>query len=204
LHESSGPDAAPGEFKAISMSDLAPRVCAIDADDSISCWGDDPGGAMSGPDAASGRFKAVSVGGFHTCAIDFSDSISCWGQDSAHQTSFPDAAPGAFGIPGGTLDISHPSPPAGDTSPPETSIVFALKHPNPKSSVFVFESSEPGSAFSCQIDARASEACSSPKRYPRLKPGRHTFSVFATDRAGNADPTPATTRVRVPGKKRRH
>jgi VCBS repeat-containing protein len=61
---------------------------------------------------------------------------------------------------------------------------------------FRFRSNEAGSTFRCKLDRGQFRSCSSPKGY-RLKPGRHTFRVVATDTAGNADPTPAKKRVRV-------
>ena len=42
------------------------------------------------------------------------------------------------------------------------------------------------------MDSGAYATCSSPIDRPRLADGPHTFSVRATDAAGNTDPTPAT------------
>ncbi len=58
---------------------------------------------------------------------------------------------------------------------------------------FVFSSSEPNSTFECKLDTAAFAACTSP--YVARAPwptATHTFSVRATDAAGNVDPTPAT------------
>src|SRR5262249_52381147 len=41
------------------------------------------------------------------------------------------------------------------------------------------------------LDAGTFESCTSPRAYPALAPGRHSFAVRATDAAGNAGP-PAT------------
>ena len=47
--------------------------------------------------------------------------------------------------------------------------------------------------FHCQLDSQAIEVgCASPRGYVGLAVGDHTFKVWATDGAGNADPTPAT------------
>jgi Ca2+-binding RTX toxin-like protein len=100
-----------------------------------------------------------------------------------------------------------PSPPKGkarprpDTTPPQTRmshrppyILFAAK---PRRSVaFVFTSSEAGSSFRCKLDRDRYRPCRSPRRY-RLTPGRHAFRVYAIDRAGNRDRSPALVKLRI-------
>lgn len=54
-------------------------------------------------------------------------------------------------------------------------------------------SSDPDATFQCAIDAGAFAACSSPFTPTSLSDGAHTFSVRATDEAGNAQAS-ATTR----------
>lgn len=56
---------------------------------------------------------------------------------------------------------------------------------------FYFKSNEAGSTFRCRLDWGSWQSCSSPKYYSKLANGKHTFRVRATDKAGNADPTPA-------------
>jgi virginiamycin B lyase len=63
---------------------------------------------------------------------------------------------------------------------------------------FTFRSSESHSTFLCKLDRAKPSRCKSPKTYKHLKPGRHTFKVWATDPAGNKDPTPAKHRFSVP------
>ena len=43
----------------------------------------------------------------------------------------------------------------------------------------------------------ASKSCKSPKKYKKLKPGKHVFKVRAIDKAGNVDPTPAKKKFKV-------
>jgi hypothetical protein len=62
---------------------------------------------------------------------------------------------------------------------------------------FSFKASEAGSTFRCKLDGRKAAKCKSPKTYRNLKPGRHTFKVWATDPAGN-EGKPAKRRFRVP------
>jgi len=87
---------------------------------------------------------------------------------------------------------------AADTRPPVAKI---SKGPGKKLgqgiAKFSFSSDEPGSSFRCRLDSRKSARCSSPKTYKRLKAGRHTFKVWATDAAGNQS-KPAKRSFRIP------
>ncbi len=99
---------------------------------------------------------------------------------------------GAYRARYSTPEDSNPPPPEEQPSP-QTKVP---KHP-PKSTrarkaTFAFGSSESGSHFFCKLDRGAYRPCRSPKTYRKLKPGRHTFAVYAIDPAGNRDTTPAT------------
>lgn len=101
---------------------------------------------------------------------------------------------------------SPPEPPPGggggntDAVPPETKVT---KGPGRKLAMgkarFSFSSSEAQSTFTCKLDGKKPARCRSPKAYAGLRPGRHTFRVWATDAAGNRDPTAAKRTFRVPG-----
>jgi hypothetical protein len=85
-----------------------------------------------------------------------------------------------------------------DTTPPQTKLKSGPgKRLAAGKAKFVFASSEAGSSFTCKLDKKKATACRSPKSYAGLKPGRHTFSVSATDAAGNKDRTPAKRSFRV-------
>jgi hypothetical protein len=86
-----------------------------------------------------------------------------------------------------------------DKAPPVTK---NLKGPKKvvknKAAIFKFASSEPGT-FMCRIDKGPYKRCKSPfkLRTAKLKPGKHSFSVYAVDTAGNADKTPLTKKFSV-------
>ena len=57
--------------------------------------------------------------------------------------------------------------------------------------MFSFSSNEPGSTFACSLDGAPFATCTNPRTFQRLPAGAHTFSVRATDLAGNTG-QPAT------------
>jgi hypothetical protein len=61
---------------------------------------------------------------------------------------------------------------------------------NVATAAFEFASSEAGSTFACRLDTGAWSPCSVQKSYSPVTLGSHTFSVRATDLAGNTDPAP--------------
>ncbi len=83
--------------------------------------------------------------------------------------------------------------PAPDVTPPETTITSApAAITTSPDATFTFTSSESGSTFACSLDGEPFGECASPLVENGLELGAHTFSVQATDAAGNTDPTPAT------------
>ena len=82
--------------------------------------------------------------------------------------------------------------PAADVVPPDTSINTGPSGTTSNTfATFTFSATEPAT-FTCSLDGAAPEPCSSSKTYVNLTEGDHTFTVQATDTAGNADPVPAT------------
>jgi Ca2+-binding RTX toxin-like protein len=59
-----------------------------------------------------------------------------------------------------------------------------------------FGSNEAGSTFRCKLDRSPFRSCRSPRAY-MVRPGRHTIRVYAIDKAGNRDRTPAVLSFRV-------
>lgn len=93
------------------------------------------------------------------------------------------------------LDLGGAPPPdPTDTTPPETTITGAPPASTASTdATFQFTSSESGSTFACSLDGAPAEPCTSPRTYTGLSVGSHTFTVSATDAAGNVDPTPASS-----------
>jgi hypothetical protein len=86
-----------------------------------------------------------------------------------------------------------PPPPPADTTPPQTTIASGPSGATTATEAsFGFSSSESGSTFQCRLDSGSWATCASPKSYSGLSVGEHTFSVRATDAAGNTDATPAS------------
>jgi subtilisin family serine protease len=86
----------------------------------------------------------------------------------------------------------QPQSPA-DAAPPDTQITSGPKDKTKKKrATFGFTSTEPGSSFACTVDGQTlTVPCTSPLTV-KVKTGKHTFQVRATDPSGNADPSPAT------------
>jgi hypothetical protein len=82
---------------------------------------------------------------------------------------------------------------APDTTPPDTTIGSGPSGTTSSTSAsFSFSSTESPSSFECKLDSGTFAVCTSPQAYSSLSAGAHTFSVRATDAAGNVDPSPAT------------
>jgi hypothetical protein len=127
-------------------------------------------------------------------------------------TTYQILVDGCCGLPRGnfTLDLVGPEAPppqddggGGDTSPPDTTITKGPKDKTKKKqATFEFTSTEPGSSFQCAVDGQALKVpCTSPYTV-KVKKGKHTFQVRATDQAGNVDGTPATDAWKLKKKKR--
>jgi hypothetical protein len=92
----------------------------------------------------------------------------------------------------GPSDAESPTPDP-DETPPNTMISSGPSGSTTSTSAsFAFSSTEPTSTFECKLDAGDFATCSSPRSYSGLNAGQHTFSVRATDAAGNVDQSPAT------------
>jgi Ca2+-binding RTX toxin-like protein len=86
-----------------------------------------------------------------------------------------------------------------DATPPETMITAGPAEGeviNSDAPAFEWASNEPGATFACIADAIALPSCEQAFASGAAA-GPHTFSIVATDLAGNTDPTPATRNFTV-------
>ena len=80
-----------------------------------------------------------------------------------------------------------------DTKLPHVTITSHPAHPtNSTSAKFTYTSTKARSKFQCQLDDGVYSACSGTTSYEGLPEGTHTFTVTASDAAGNANLVPAT------------
>ena len=168
-------------------------------------------------DAAANEAATISAALSGTDAADFAiTSNGCASPVAPGQTCdvMVAFAPGSTGDKSASLDLTTNDPgnpndsialsgtataavSTADADPPETTITRAPSRKTRKRRATVeFTASEDVSTFECSLDGRASTACTSPLSL-RVKRGRHTLTVFATDPAGNRDPSPAVARWKV-------
>lgn len=87
----------------------------------------------------------------------------------------------------------------GDSTPPTTTITMGPGNKLAQHKAkFAFRSNEPNAHFTCKLEKAKPKPCTSPKTYKALKPGRHTFKVWAIDPAGNKATNPAKRTFKVP------
>ncbi len=79
-----------------------------------------------------------------------------------------------------------------DTTPPDTSLVTKPNtSSNSTTAVFEFSSTERNSSFMCSLDDATPSSCTTPMAYANLSDSEHRFAVYAIDRSGNLDASPA-------------
>ena len=140
---------------------------------------------------AGGSFQCkVDGGSYATCSSGYTPTLGTGGHifsvraiDAAGNTD-PSPATRGFTITG---------PP--DTTPPDTSITAGPAEgstTDDSTPEFSFTSTEAGSSFKCRVDSAPFATCTSPHTTATLSDGSHTFQVYATDSAGNTDPSQAS------------
>jgi glucose/arabinose dehydrogenase len=104
----------------------------------------------------------------------------------------------SYTTPGGEDPPPPPPPPVPQTAIKRRPLAKTAK----TKATFTFSSSVAGASFRCKLDRKPVSGCRSPKTYRGLKPGRHTFKVWATSGV-LTDPTPAKFTWKVLPPKRR-
>ena len=168
--------------------DTGPTGTSANNDPSFAYSSDEPGSSfecrLDGPGAATGSFADCTPS--PKAYTDLADGAYTFSVRATDAAGNPDASPAtrSFSVDTGAPDTTI------DTGPTGTS---ANNDPS-----FAYSSDEPGSSFECRLDGPGAATGSfadctpSPKAYTDLADGAYTFSVRATDAAGNADASPAT------------
>ena len=106
-----------------------------------------------------------------------------------------DQKPGLDGlvVTGGRVNANAALASITDTTAPETTIDSGPSGTIQQTSATFAYSSEAGTTFECKLDSGSFASCpASGKTYSGLTEGAHTFSVRASDAAGNVDQSPAS------------
>ncbi len=82
--ENRGEVATPPPYKSITTA--IDHACAIQADDTVTCWGYNTAWQVSDP---GGEFLAVSAGRWHNCGLRPDRTIFCWGYNGDGQLDAP-------------------------------------------------------------------------------------------------------------------
>ena len=80
-------EAPEGDYGAVSSG--WDHACALSADRTITCWGNNVDGQADAPD---GPYSAVSAGDGHTCALSTDGVIECWGNSFFGQADAPEGS----------------------------------------------------------------------------------------------------------------
>ena len=151
--------------------------------------------AVTNQTSVNFTFTSTATPAVFQCSLDQGVYAACPTPDALSVTT-----PGAHTLDVRAVDASgqvDPTPAHAawtlDLTAPDTTITGGPTGTvNTVDATFTFSSTEVGSTFSCQLDAQPATACVSGQSYTGLTGGMHTFTVTATDPAGNVDPTPAT------------
>jgi len=153
-------------------------------------------GATSASAAADIAFQADEPAVAFACKLDAGAYAAC--TSPAHLAGLASGAH-SFSV-RGTDKAGNAGQPATvgwtyvppDTTPPTVAITGGPSGSTTETSAsFAFSAGEAGSSYQCSLDGSAFDGCQSPASYSSLSPGQHSFSVKATDQAGNTG-APAT------------
>jgi Ca2+-binding RTX toxin-like protein len=149
-------------------------------------------------------------GGFDTAQIDRPENgpdaapTGCEAIEERDPNSFrpPDTPPDPTPAAGQAVASRKPVTRPRDRKPPQTRIttrprrLLRTARKGPRRVGFSFTASQRRSSFRCKLDRGRYVTCRPPRSYS-VRPGLHTFRVFAIDVAGNRDRSPAFASFRV-------
>ncbi len=180
--------------EAGNTSAAAPRAFTVDTTPP-------PVPTLGGPSGtindATPTFTFSSAGATaYKCAVD--DAAPAAACTSPHTTTTLADGPHAFYATAtdeaGNTSAAAPRAFTVDRTPPETSITTNVPATVATAVISIaFTATGAPASFECKLDSGPFSACSSPAGLTNLTDGSHTFSVRASDAAGNTDSTPATT-----------
>ncbi len=151
--------------------------------------------ALSSSPSASFAFNSDEAGSSFECRLDGAAFVPCGGSASYNELG---EGSHTFEVQATDAAGNTETTPASyswtvDSSAPDTTLLdVPAAQSNSASATFTFSGSEEGGTFACQLDDAAFAPCTSPQSVSGLGEGSHTFSVQATDAAGNPDPSPAS------------
>lgn len=163
------PFEVPGISTAVRASVNYDTSCVLLSSGKANCWGSN--GSPATNDYYYGFIPETVIGGLGNSSVGGRDSgvpvevsnVS----NFAHLGEFGAAAPA-------------------DTTPPAAPILSGAPSGSvTSSSATISFTAEDGATFTCSLDGGAYAACSSPRSLSGLAAGPHTFSVKASDAAGN-------------------
>ena len=165
------------------VAESFPPQTTIDSGPSGTTKDPTPTFTFSSSEGGSSFQCRVDSGSFASCSspkttAHLADGSHTFAVRAADQAGNTDATPDSRTF---TVDATAPETTI-DSGPSGTA--------NDPTPTFTFSSSEGGSSFKCKVDSNGYSACASPKTTAHLADGSHTFSVRATDQAGNTDATP--------------
>lgn len=159
------------------------------------CQGDS-GGPLVVP-AGTGQFRLVGVTSFGTgCALPLQPGVYARAGDDPIRSAL------GAGVTLALFDEGGGGGSAGDKTAPETTLASHPRKRTKKRRASFTWTADESARFACKLDAGIFATCQSPFSV-RVKRGRHSFSVQASDGAANVEPDPATFAWKVKKKRKR-
>jgi hypothetical protein len=221
LDASSGTTDIDGDARALDGDCDGTATADIGADELADCTAPQttitspPHGTTNDP-TPTFKFSSDEAGSSFKCQVDGGPFSSCTspktigplaGGSHTFRVRATDPVGNTDASPDGetfTVDTTPP-PSGGDKTAPDTEITKGPKkkvktRKRKKKVKFEFDSNDPTATFECSLDDAAFEPCTSPDK-EKVKKGRHSFAVRATDPAGNVDQSPDDLSFKVKRKK---